>query len=77
MPRMALTFPPRLMPIPEAAAYLGVSEATLRGLPIQRRLLGRKRLYDRLSLDEYASSLPSEGDSDTDEVTRCNEAFGT
>jgi hypothetical protein len=33
---------PRLMPAPVAAAYLGVSESTLRTLPIPRRVLGAK-----------------------------------
>lgn len=77
MPRHAIAFAPRLLPIPEAAAYLGVSESTLRALPIPRRLLGGKRLYDRLTLDEFASALPIEGQLETDEVTRCDEAFGT
>lgn len=76
MPRVDLTFPPRLMPIPEAAAYLGVSETTLRGLPIPRKVLGAKRLYDRLALDDYASSLPSEGEGDMDEVNTCRGKFG-
>lgn len=49
---------PRLMPAPVAARYLGVSETTLRGLPIPRRELGAKRLYDRCDLDAYADSLP-------------------
>ncbi|WP_304617845.1 helix-turn-helix domain-containing protein [Paracoccus sp. (in: a-proteobacteria)] len=77
MPRADLTFAPRLLPAPQAAAYLGVSETTLRGLDIPRKLLGGKRLYDRLALDEYASSLPSEGEGGSDEVKRCDEAFGT
>lgn len=54
-------FAPRLMPAPQAAHYLGVSETTLRGLPIARRELGGKRLYDRLDLDAFADSLASEG----------------
>ncbi len=47
----APSFVPRLLPTPWAAAYLGVSETTLRGLPIPRKIIGGKRLYDRLSLD--------------------------
>lgn len=61
MARADLTFAPRLLPSPQAAAYLGVSETTLRGLDIPRKILGGKRLYDRLALDEYASGLPTEG----------------
>lgn len=71
MARLDLTFAPRLLPSPQAAAYLGVSETTLRTLPIPRKVLGAKRLYDRLALDEYASSLPSEGEAD--EVNSCDE----
>lgn len=52
-----LTFAPRLLPAPLAAAYPGVSETTLRGLDLPRKILGGKRLYDRLALDEYASAL--------------------
>ncbi len=74
MGRADLTFAPRLLPSPQAAAYLGVSETTLRGLSIPRRMLGGKRLYDRLALDEYASSLPCEGEEDgantCDEILR-------
>lgn len=58
--RAALSYPPRLLPAPEAAAYLGVSVTTLRGLPIQRRILGGRKLYDRIDLEAYASSLPTE-----------------
>ena len=49
---------PRLMPAPVAAAYLGVSESTLRTLSIPRKALGCKRLYERADLDAYADSLP-------------------
>lgn len=73
--RADISFAPRLLPAPEAAAYLGVSPTTLRGLPIPRRALGGKRLYDRMDLDRYASELPYEG-GDNDEVTQCDQAFG-
>lgn len=62
--RASISFVPRLLPSPMAAAYLGVSETTLRTLGLPRRLLGGKKLYDRLSLDEYASALPTEGEDD-------------
>lgn len=57
-------FAPRLMPVTQAAHYLGVSETTLRGLPISRRELGGKRLYDSLDLDAFADSLASETTDD-------------
>ena len=53
-------FPPRLMPAPQAAHYLGVSESTLRACDIQRRRFGGKRVYDRSDLDAYADNLPYE-----------------
>ena len=71
--RSALEFVPRLLPAPEAARYLGVSESTLRTLGIARRVLGSKRLYDRLALDAYASDLPTEGES---EENSCDGKFG-
>jgi len=70
---VTLEFPPRLMPAPQAAHYLGVSPSTLRGLPIPRKQLGSKRLYDRIDLDAYADSLRSEAES---EVNTCDEVFG-
>ncbi|SNT76445.1 DNA-binding protein [Paracoccus seriniphilus] len=74
MSRADLSFAPRLLPSPIAAAYLGVSETKLRTLGIPRRLLDGKKLYDRLTLDAYASGLPSEGEAD--EVKACDKAFG-
>lgn len=65
-------FAPRLMPAPQAAHYLGVSASKLRGLPIPRRMLDGKRLYDRIDLDAYADSLPSE----EGEANTCDAAFG-
>lgn len=58
-------FPPRLMPAPAAAHYLGVSESMLRTLPIPRRELNRKRVYDKADLDRYADSLPYEAQEDS------------
>lgn len=75
MSRADLTFAPRLLPSPVAAAYLGVSETKLRALGIPRKMLDGKRLYDRFTLDEYASGLPDEGRDDA-EVRKCDEAFG-
>ena len=56
----ATDFTPRLMPAPVAARYLGVSESLLRTLPIPRRELNSKRLFDKSDLDDYANSLPYE-----------------
>lgn len=59
---MAVTreFAPRLMPAPQAAHYLGVSETMLRDLKLPRRKIGAKRLYDRNDLDAYATGLDYE-----------------
>lgn len=67
---------PRLMKAPDAARYLGVSETTLRGLGLPRRVLGSLRLYDRLDLDDFASSLPTEGREDQPCTSQADEAFG-
>lgn len=53
-------FPPRLMPSPQAAHYLGMSESMLRTLDLPRREMGAKRVYDKADLDAYADSLPYE-----------------
>lgn len=72
MARQDPAFVPRLLPAPEAAHYLGISETTLRNLGLPRRMLGGKRLYDRLTLDDYASGLPVEGE-DSGESNTCDE----
>lgn len=74
--RQSIAFVPRLLPSPQAAAYLGVSESTLRGLPIPRKIMGGKRLYDRLALDAYADDLATEGGSPVEVRNSCDEAFG-
>lgn len=66
-------FPPRLMPAPQAAHYLGVSVSTLRQLPIPRRALRGKRVYDKSDLDAYADALPYDGSA---EDNSCDRAFG-
>ncbi len=66
-------FLPRLLPAPQAAHYLGVSESTLRALSIPRKMLGAKRLYDRLELDAYADALSAEGEG---AVNSCDGKFG-
>ena len=72
--RANIAFTPRLLPAPQAAAYLGVSPTTLRTLSIPRRMLGGKRLYDRLDLDAFASDLPTEGEDDKPDS--CDAAWG-
>lgn len=62
--RPSIAFPPRLLPAPQAAAYIGVSESKLRTLKIPRRVLDGKRLYDRLALDAFADDLAIEGQAD-------------
>lgn len=66
-------FAPRLMPAPAAAHYIGVSVSKLRGLPIPRKALDGKRLYDRLDLDHYIDHLPY--DDKAGENT-CDALFG-
>lgn len=75
---MPLTFhfPPRLMPAPQAAHYLGISVSKLNSLQLPRKLLGSKRLYDRYDLDMFASELPTEGDTtEADAVAEWEAAF--
>ncbi len=52
-------FAPRLMPGPQAAHYLGVSETKLRTLQPPRRVLDGKHLY----LNAYADGLSMEGEA--------------
>lgn len=68
-----ITFQPRLLGAPEAAAYLGISPSKLATLGLPRKILDGRKLYDRLALDEYASSLPTEGE---DEANTCDGKFG-
>lgn len=70
---VTMDFPPRLMTTPQAAHYLGVSSSTLRSLGIPRKILGAKRLFDRLELDAFADFLESEGEV---EENSCDRLFG-
>ncbi|MGP3699170.1 helix-turn-helix domain-containing protein [Rhodobacter sp. NSM] len=74
--RPSIAFAPRLLGAAEAAAYLGISATTLRGLDLPRRILGGRRLYDRLDLDAFASALPVEGEQRESEVDLCDRHFG-
>ena len=62
---MGLTFDfaPRLLPAPQAAHYLGVSERKLADLKLPRKKLDGKLVYDRIELDAYANNLATEGES--------------
>lgn len=64
MGKIDISFQPRLMSAPEAAAYLATSQTVLRSLPIPRKVQGARRVYDRLDLDAYAASLSYEGEVD-------------
>ncbi|OWU80457.1 hypothetical protein ATO1_08920 [Phaeobacter sp. 22II1-1F12B] len=68
-------FPPRLMPAPLAARYIGVSESTLRKLDLPRKELGGKRVYDKADLDAYADSLPYEGSDTSKGTDECDDIF--
>lgn len=72
----SISFLPRLLPAPEAAQYLGVSETMLRTLGLPRKEMKSKRLYDRFDLDDYASTLPYEGQDDAREAHLVDRAFG-
>lgn len=70
---LAASYPPRLLPAPAAARYLGVSETKLRELGLARRILHGKRLYHIADLDAFADSLPIEGE---EEGSTCRNVFG-
>jgi hypothetical protein len=76
--KASLTFAPRLLPTPQAAAYLGVSPTKMLALPIRPKQLDGKVVYDRLDLDAYADTLLYQGEQPRDEGRNsCDEAFGT
>ena len=55
-------FTPRLMPAPQAAHYLGVSESTLRTIDLPRKTVGAKKMYDKFDLDQWVDTLPYENE---------------
>ena len=69
-------FVPRLLPAPAAAHYIGVSESKLRLLPIRRKELDSKRLYDIRDLDAYADSLDYEGSIEWNDCSEADDVFG-
>jgi hypothetical protein len=72
--RAGITFAPRLLGQDEAARYLAISATTLRSLGIPRRVLGARRLYDRIDLDRFAADLPYEGQESEEDA--CDRHFG-
>ncbi len=67
-------FTPAMMGECDAAFYIGVSPSTLRGLHIPRKVLGRRRLYDRRDLDTFRDDLPYEGEGNG-RANTCDKAF--
>ena len=72
---LTLDFPPRGMPAPQAAHYIGVSQSMLLTLGIPRKQLGGKFIYDRLDLDAFVDSLPIDGQQ-KEPGCGADEAFG-
>ena len=70
--RHQISFAPRLLPAPQAAAYLGISQSKLLTLPIRRKVDGGNRLFDRFDLDAYADALPYEA---TEKENSCDAVF--
>ena len=66
---------PGLLTESGAASYLGVSPSKIRELGLPRRMLGRKRLYDRRDLENYIDSLPYEGEDREKDEGQCDVAF--
>lgn len=49
---------PRMLALPDAAAYVGISENTFKErVPVRPIRFGRRVLYDRLAIDEYLDTL--------------------
>jgi hypothetical protein len=55
--RITLPNWPRLMPLPLAAAYLGIGQTTLRKSGLEPKRIGARIVYDRTDLDRWADSL--------------------
>ncbi|MEY8827665.1 DNA-binding protein [Sedimentitalea sp. XS_ASV28] len=69
---LSFDYTPRLMPAPQAAHYLGMSETKLKSLNIPRRVMDGKRLYHVNDLVAFADNLPIEG---YQEGTSCEDIF--
>lgn len=68
-------YAPRLLGEAEAALYLGISKGTLRKMDVPRKVLGSRRLYDRLDLDACADDLPYEAGEKRGNT--CDAVFGS
>lgn len=55
--RRGAYYAPILMGVADAALYIGVSQTTLRSLPIPKKRLGARVLYHRFDLEAYAAEL--------------------
>jgi len=79
MGKIDISYQPRLLPASAAAQYLGISETSLRGLGLPRRVLGKRRLYDRYDLEAFVNSMSydaaNEGDANEDR-DECDRLFG-
>lgn len=73
MSRVRLPDWPRLMSDRYAAAYLGLSTVTFRGLDIKPRRFGRRVVWDRQDLDRYADRLGSQPQSRKERLTEAKE----
>ncbi len=54
--------PVALLSETDAAYYLGIGKTNLRSLGLPRKKLGSRRLYHVNDLDEFANSLPYDGE---------------
>lgn len=66
--RIKTEITPRMLPVPEAASYLGIAIKTLRNrigarapnpFPVKPKHIGGKVLFDKKDLDGYLDSLPA------------------
>lgn len=76
--RLVLPGWPRLLSSPLAAAYLSISETTLREHGPQPKRQGRRVLYDRQDLDRWADRLdgqPLDESAEQDEAAEVERRF--
>lgn len=76
--RITLPGWPRLMAETQAAAYLSISETTLRKNGPQPKRHGRRVLYDRIDLDRWADRLdgqPLDERQEQDEAAEIERRF--
>lgn len=66
------SFTPALFSPRAAAAYLGISESTLRKLDLPRLKIGARVLLRKADLDAFADSVPYEGET-AEEANSCDD----